>query len=80
MKLLELSLVQNIATAQLAGKHPDHPFRRLALPLRDQVCMHLVPGRKLRQRLLAPQGLKGNFRLEGRRKITSLCHASRSSS
>jgi hypothetical protein len=80
VKRRDLRLMRGIPAALLAREDPHQTLTRLAFPLRDQVRMDLVAGRKLGQSLIATQGLKRNFRLEGRRKIPSLRHNQRSSS
>ena len=55
-------------------KHRAQTIQRLALPAAHLVRMHLVPGRDLLDRLVAPQRIKRHAGLELSRKSSSCRH------
>jgi hypothetical protein len=74
VKLLQLAFASMIASLDLALEHPSHTLDRMPLPAGNHVRMNAVPHRQLRHRLLAPDRLQSNLRLELSRKTSSLCH------
>jgi len=72
MKILHLGLAD---TRRLAPReHVRQSLDSLLLPLADMVGVNLMAGRDLLDRLVAPQCLKSDFRLELVREIPALAH------
>jgi len=80
MKVFNLGVHVRRRSAGLATcEHTAEPIQSLPLPLTYLVGMQLMPRRNLRKRLIAPQSLKRNFRLEIITKSSAFAHVVSSS-